>query len=610
MRLATITNWAYGATVALAIVSGGTMLLASNAQEQERAAVDQRYRLDQASSNLDTEVFALTDHARQYLNTSDPSYRLLYERDLAGLSSIENRVRHLNDAGAGPEELRDIKEAIGWADALHDEQSQALDAHDRGDAARARQILFGAEYERELDRAEMMIEQFQGRLDQRTQAEVEKAEGLSRIWKAVSETVLAITGLMFLCVLYFVFKQRVLRPVVRLSDVVSRLAAQDFTVEPPAISRIDEIGDMAQAIRIFRENGLERQRLAAEREADLAVRDMLAKMTQRMQGCDTLAELRDVIQRFVPQIAPGLAGRLYLVDEERGAVVEACNWLNPQHSRAEFAPLSCWALRRGLPHRPAGAQIDVPCEHLDLGDGPVLPDTLCLPLTAQREMLGMLYFEPLEHDQAAAISLDYLQLLAENIGLALGNLRLRDALREMAMTDALTGLANRRQLDAVLKSRIADALRRRKPISCLMVDIDHFKRFNDMFGHDAGDAVLREVGAVLKGATRQNDLSSRYGGEEFLSLLIGVGAEEAQKRAEMIRNQIADLQLSLAGASLGPVTASIGVATAPVHCHPDSLVETADAALYRAKALGRDQVVVAQPDLMNERKSSGAIAKA
>lgn len=602
MRLATITNWAYGVTVGLTLVSAGTMLLASRAQEQERSAVEQRYRLDQASSNLDAEIFALTDHARQFLNTEDPTYRLLYQRDLSKLASVENRLKHLDDAGAGQEELRIIKEAIGWADALHDEQREALAAYDRGDTSHARLILFGAEYERELDRAQMLIEQFQSRLHQRTQAEVDNAEGLARIWKTVSELVLAITGLMFLCVLYFVFKQRVLRPVVRLSDVVSRLAAQDYAVEPPTIGRIDEIGDMAQAIRIFRENGLERQRLAAEREADLAVRDLLAKMTQRMQGCDTLNELEGVVQRFVPQIAPDLAGRLYLVDEKRGAVVEACNWLVPRHSRTEFPPLACWALRRGLPHQPAGPQIDVPCDHLDRGEAAGLPDTLCLPLTAQREMLGMLYFEPLQDERTAAMPLDYLRLLAENIGLALGNLRLRDALRELAMTDALTGLANRRQLDAVLKVQTSEAEQQKRPISCLMVDVDHFKRFNDTFGHDAGDAVLREVGLVLKGAMREQDLSSRYGGEEFLSLLVGVDADEAEKRAETIRGRIAALQLTFGGISLGTVTASIGVATAPVHCRADNLVETADAALYRAKAQGRDRVVVAPIKSMNDGK--------
>jgi diguanylate cyclase (GGDEF)-like protein len=596
MRLAMVTNWAYGATVALTIVSGSTMLLASHAQEQERAAVESRHRLDQATSKLGSEVFTLTDHARQYLATGDPIYRLLYQRDGARLGSIESRIRHLYDAGAGPQELSALKEAIAWADTLHDEQREALAAYDRGDAESARQILFGAKYEGALDRAQIMIEQFQSQLNQRTQAEVDAAERIARSWKTVSEVVLAVTGLMFLGVLYFVFKRRVLRPVVRLSDVMNRLAAQDYAAEPPEMDRVDEIGDMAQAIRIFRQNGLERQRLEAEREADLAVRDLLARMTQRMQGCDTLDEVTAVVQHFAPGIAPGVAGRLYLLDKKRGLFVEACNWLEPRHSRAEFPPVACWALRRGMPHRLAGAQIDVPCEHLDLDDAQPLPETLCLPLTAQHEMIGMLYVEPAQLDAPGSTPLASLYLLAENIGLTLGNLRLREALREMAMTDALTGLANRRQLDTVLGDRIADAARRGKPISCLMIDVDHFKRFNDTFGHEAGDAVLRDVGAVIKGAMRQRDLSSRYGGEEFLALLIGVDADEADKRAETIRSRISALKVTSGGLSLGPVTASIGVATAPAHCSPGALVETADAALYQAKLLGRNRVVLASSE--------------
>jgi len=593
MRLATITNWAYGATVILTLLSGTTMLIASKAQDQERAAVEQRYRLDQATAKLDSEVFALSDHARQYLNTGDPTYRILHRRDAAELGAVEDRIRHLNDAGASPGELSALKEAIHWADTLHDEQREAILAQDQGDAARARQILFGAEYERELDRVRAMVERFQYQLDQRAEARIAAAERIARTWKNVSEAVLAVTGLLFLCVLYFIFKRRVLRPVVRLSDVVSRLAAQDYAVEPPMLEQIDEIGDMAQAIRIFRENGIERQRLEAERETDLAMRDLLSRMTQRMQGCDTLLDLKEVVRRFVPEIAPELAGRLYLLDSRRNAVVEACSWQEPRRSHPEFSPLACWALRRGLPHRPAGGHIDVPCDHLVLDDGP-LPDTLCLPLTAQREILGLLCLEP-RNGAADPVEMPviYLQMLAENIGLALGNLRLRDALREMAMADPLTGLANRRQLDQVLDIRLAEAQRLNQPISCLMVDVDHFKRFNDDFGHEAGDVVLREVGTILKGATREDGVAFRYGGEEFLVLLAGLGPDEAAERAEDIRSRIGALELLHGGRNLGPVTASVGIASAPAHCTTDRLVQAADAALYRAKAIGRDRVVVA-----------------
>lgn len=593
MRLATITNWAYGATVALTLISGTTMILASNAQDHERAAVEQRYRLDQATGSLGEEVYASTDRARQYLDTGDPTYRVLYQREAAALKSIEARIAHMGDAGATADELASLKEAIRWADTLRDEQLAAMDAHDAGNEKQARSLLFGAEYERELDRVRAMIERFQYRLDQRTATQVASAEWSARTWKRVSEVALAGTGLLFLFVLYFVFKQRVLKPVVRLSDVVNRLAAQDYAVEPPNLSQIDEIGDMAQAIRVFRENGLERQRLQDERDADRALRDLLSRMTQRMQGSDTLRDVEEIVRRFIPKIAPDLAGRLYLIDAERNAVVEACRWLDPQHSRHEFAPTSCWALRRGLPHRPAGATIDVPCDHLDLTDQEGL-DTLCLPLNTHGETLGLLYFEKRpELRDVPSTPETYLTMLAENVGLALANLRLREQLRAMAMGDALTGLANRRQLDAIVEQILAEAEQSREPISCLMVDLDHFKRFNDGFGHDAGDAVLREVGTVLRGAVRDKELVFRYGGEEFLLLLPGLGAELAEERAEQIREVIAGLRLSHEGSTLGPVSASVGVATAPQHCPADRLVQTADAALLRAKAHGRDRIEVA-----------------
>jgi diguanylate cyclase (GGDEF)-like protein len=591
MRLSTITNWAYGGTVGLTIIAGTTMLLASSAQEREREAVARRYSLDQATERLDVDVLALSDLARQYLNRGDATYALQYRHELAKLGSVQARLARIRDAGAMPHEVSLLHEAIKTADELRDEQHDALALHARGREQQAREILFGAPYERDLERASDLVNRFQEQLDQRTQAEVAEATDLARLWRRTSEGVLALTGLLFLCVLYFIFKRRVLRPVVRLSDVVNRLAAQDFAVETPTFGDIDEIGDMALAIQVFRENGLERQKLETERDADCAVRNLLSRMTQRMQGCDTLMDLREVVRRFVPEIAPELAGRLYLVDQARNAVVEACNWLNPSGSMPEFSPLSCWALRRGLLHRPRGAQIDIPCEHIahDHPDAPIA-DTLCLPLTAHRATLGLLYFEPREHATHVTPQV-YLAMLAENVSLALANLRLRETLREMAMADPLTGLANRRQLDAVLGAQIAEAKRTGGQISCLMLDIDHFKRFNDAFGHEAGDMVLREVSAILKHATREEGTAFRYGGEELLLLLPGFAAERAAERAEEIRARIAALELTHRNGDLGPITVSIGVATAPEQTTFERLLESADAAVYRAKALGRDQVI-------------------
>ncbi|MDB5737362.1 MAG: hypothetical protein JWO65_1030 [Sphingomonas bacterium] len=596
MRLATITNWAYGATVALTLASGATMLLASAAQDRERQAVIQRYTLDQATSNVDEDVAGLSGLAREYVVSGATTDLAAYQRELGALRSVEDRTRHIRDAGASDDELTALHEAIRWADVLHTVQQEAVATRQHGDRNVAIAALFAPEYERELDRIQSSVERFQYRIDQRTDTALQVAIGTSKLWRRISEVMLALTGLLFLCVLFFIFRQRVLRPVVKLSDVVNRLAAQDYAAELPPYGRIDEIGDMAQALRIFRENGLERQRLEQERDADRTIRDLLSRMTQRMQSCDSTRDLTNVVQRFAPEVMPQFAGRLYLRDSARNAMVEACSWLGPIHSSPEFSPMACWALRRGSAHRATGGHIEVPCDHLQADEGSNA-DTLCLPLAGQHGALGLLYFERRSGEAADAIPTEYLDMLVENVGLALDNLHLRDVLRELAMVDALTTLPNRRQLDAKLAAQLAESERLQIPISCAMIDIDHFKSFNDAHGHDAGDAVLRAVGAALKQSVRKQDLVFRYGGEEFLMLMAGLDAEESYDRAEDIRARIASLSVHHDGRDLGPVTVSVGLATAPSQCAADKLVQTADAALLSAKRAGRNKVDTATPRL-------------
>ncbi|WP_420145930.1 diguanylate cyclase [Sphingobium sp.] len=592
MRLSTITNWAYGATVILTLASGTTMLLASGAEDRERTAVAQRATFDQATATLEEDVYRLTEQARGFVITGDPSHLIAYQREKAALTSVEQRIAHLRDAGANEDELNALRQAMHWADALTDEQVAAIRAARSGDEKTARIILFGDEYGRELDRVAAQVGKFQYMLDQRTDHAVERATDTARQWRTMSEIMLGITALLFLCVLYFVLKQRILRPVVRLSDVVTRLAAQDYDAIPPETAHVDEIGDMAQAIRIFRENGLERQRLEMERDNDRMMRDLLSRLTQRLQGCDSTTDLIEVVRRFAPEIAPDFPGRLYIHDNRRNAMAQACAWLSPAFSQTDFPSSRCWALRRGQTHRPVGDMIDIACEHLN-ADAPV--STICIPLAAQGESIGMLYYE--EPPNASANHLErtgkYLEMLAENIGLALANLRLRDVLREMAMADALTGLPNRRHFDIMLHTLITQAERNQQPLSCMMVDIDHFKRFNDSFGHDAGDAVLRSVGAVLNDSLRESAHAFRLGGEEFVVLMPGFPLDQALGRAVQMQQQLRDLRIEHRGRELGTITASFGLATFPDHGRPDRLLQTADAALLRAKAEGRDRVVVA-----------------
>jgi diguanylate cyclase (GGDEF)-like protein len=591
MRIATITNWAYGATVCLTIVAGVTMVMASSADRVERAAVGQRDLLDQLTFEIETDVAELTDQARLFANSGDPSHAIAYDRTLAALGPVEQRVARLRDNGARELELRSLRDGLRQAKSLEDEQRAAIEAMRGGDGETARKIVFGPEYERELERAHFQLGRFRYMLDQRSDSAIEQASTASQRLRSVSEAMVAVTAVLFLFVLGFILKRRILRPVVTLSDVVNRLAEQDYDVIPPMFSQVDEIGDMAQAIRIFRENGLERQRLERQRDADWTIRDLLARMTQRLQGCESVDDLFAVVRLFAPMIAPDLAGRLYILDSRVLLMTCAAQWHAPQGSDASFGPDDCWALRRGQVHSPGGGLTDIPCKHVAPAAAQA---TICVPLTAQGETIGLLVLEnrTVAHAPDASTAI-YIELMSETIGLALANLNLRAALHAKALFDPLTGLRNRHDLDDTIRRLVVGADTSGAPLACLMIDIDRFKRLNDQFGHDAGDLVIRAVAGVFAGVVRDDDLAFRYGGEEFLMLMPGLDEQQALERAERIRERIGTLKLVHETHALGRVTVSMGLAIYPHHGSPQSIVSTADAALLRAKEAGRDRIVVA-----------------
>jgi diguanylate cyclase (GGDEF)-like protein len=591
MRIATITNWAYGATVCLTIAAGVTMVMASSADRAERGAVIQRDQLDELTFEIETDIAELTDQARLFTVSADPSHAIAYARVRADIGTVEQRLARLRDGGAKEQELHALHEGLLQAATLEDEQQAAIAATRKGDGATARKIVFGPEYERELERAHFQLGRFRYMLDQRSDDTIAKASEASQRLRTVSEVMVTITALLFLFVLGFILKRRILRPVVTLSDVVNRLADQDYGVELPPFSHVDEIGDMAQAVRIFRENGLERQRLEKQRDADWIVRDLLSRMTQRLQGCESVQDLFEVVRIFAPKIAPDLAGRLYILDGRIALMTCAAQWLEPQGTDAGFDPDDCWALRRGQTHSPGAAMDDVPCHHVAPA---ATRATICVPLTAQGETIGLLVLENRAAAQAPDASIAvYIELMSETIGLALANLNLRAALHAKALFDPLTGLRNRHDLGDTLTRLVVGADAAQGPLACMMMDIDRFKRLNDQFGHDAGDLVIRAVAGVFANAVRDEDLVFRYGGEEFLMLMPGFDEERALERAAQIRARIATLDLVHDGHALGPVTVSMGLAVYPDHGPAQSLIATADAALLRAKEAGRDRVVVA-----------------
>ena len=586
MRIATMTNWAYGATVCLTIASGIAMLMASGAEKVERQAVEQRYLFDRLSEEVEVDAWALSDLARLYVIKKDPATLEAWRQKADAQTAVEHRLQKLRDAGAGSEELLLLQEGLHIADELADEQRAALAHTARGQQAEAIALLYGQPYEQALEQVQHQLDHFRQMLDSRVNDAIEDATRTSRGLRTLSEVMVGLTALMFLFVLGFILKRRVLRPVVRLSDVVNRLASQDYAVEAPDYRQIDEIGDMAQAIRIFRENGLARQRLEKERDADWAVRELLARMTQRLQGCETFEDVLNVALMFAPNIAPGIAGRLYILDKDPWQMRCVVEWLDPPGEPDPFVPDQCWAVRRGQSHPPVTGEPDIVCYHLPDGTDQT---ALCVPLIAQGEAIGLLTFQNITPETAPSRA--YLELMAEALGLALANQRLRDALLEKALFDPLTGLRNRHHLEDALRTQLSQAMRSGSPVSCLMIDIDHFKTINDRFGHEAGDRVIKGVAEIIQRKVRDAGLAFRYGGEEFLALLPGASEQEALACAADIYDGVRALTLRYGLTDLGQVDVSIGVASYPQHVQSDNLLRAADVALYRAKEQGRSRIV-------------------
>ena len=257
-----------------------------------------------------------------------------------------------------------------------------------------------------------------------------------------------------------------------------------------------------------------------------------------------------------------------------------------------FGPLDCWALRTGHMHVVLAGDHSAECGHVTSPDH----SYICLPLLAHGEAIGILHFQMIDTGEVPQPVLFTVNMFAEQVGLSVANIRLREALRNQSIRDPLTGLYNRRYLEEMLGRETRRAVRAEQGLGVLMLDLDHFKKFNDTYGHEAGDTVLRETASFLLKSVRAEDIVCRFGGEEFLVILPVADLKVTQARAERIRSKLRELTVLHQGRSLGMVTVSVGVAGLPRHgTTPKELIEAADAALYRAKIEGRDRVVVADP---------------
>ncbi|MGG5823012.1 GGDEF domain-containing protein [Falsiroseomonas sp. HW251] len=339
-----------------------------------------------------------------------------------------------------------------------------------------------------------------------------------------------------------------------------------------------------------RQRAAERASLAMDRRGqDVAT---LFRMGELLQSSVTPDDIRRIVSHTAEELLPDLSGAFYVFNNSRDRLDILGLWGHarlPPDLPEHLAPSDCWALKRGRLHgRAIGDTLR--CDHA--GDAASL--ALCVPMQARGEVYGLLQFYDDGAGRLPAETVELAQALADGVSLALANLALREKLRNQALRDELTGLYNRRFLEETLARLVAHAERRGAPVSVLMLDLDHFKQVNDRHGHAVGDAVLREVGALLTARLRRMDIACRYGGEELIVLLPDCPATDALARANDICAAVRALR-ERAESILPAVTVSIGVATWPEHGEQvGKVIEAADAALYAAKRAGRDRAVPAE----------------
>jgi diguanylate cyclase (GGDEF)-like protein len=316
---------------------------------------------------------------------------------------------------------------------------------------------------------------------------------------------------------------------------------------------------------------------------------MLSNLVESLQACLTVEEVAKTSAAILHSIFPETSGRLLVINNSKTEVQSVSDFGDSVSCKPAFPPEECWALRRSQAHLVTGEETSLFCQHLQ---EPFPKEYVCVPLAAQSKLVGMIHVSSGISGKIDGREKKLAVLIGEQIALALANLRLRETLKNQSIRDVVTGLFNRRYLEETLEKEIGRIERSNRKLAVLMIDIDHFKQFNDKFGHDSGDRILLEVGALLNKSIRKGDTAFRYGGEEMVILFPETGLDEAKRLAEKIRELVKALKVSHLNTNLGLVTVSIGVALIPDNGKTGlEVLKTADLALYQAKHTGRDRVV-------------------
>jgi diguanylate cyclase (GGDEF)-like protein len=345
---------------------------------------------------------------------------------------------------------------------------------------------------------------------------------------------------------------------------------------------------VAEQKALLAQTGLEGSLLQLKSETENS--RLLNELQADFQICVSATEAYKVAASYLQRLMPESLGTVFAIDSSQDVMDAQAIW-----PATEAAPLhqvfsreDCCAVRGGRLHAHLNSPKGIDCRHFT---GAVPATYICFPLSALGETLGVLHLSAPSPEMFTENRRALIQQIGEYAALRLANLKLKEELQHQSLRDPLTGLYNRRFLETTLEQELGRAARGGAGIGLIMADIDGFKLFNDKFGHDAGDLVLKEIAALLRRSVRAEDIVCRYGGEEFLAVVPESTLESVQERAEQMRVAVSKLQLDYAGSRLGKITASFGVSYSQDGAVASSqLLRYADDALYDAKRSGCDCV--------------------
>ena len=324
---------------------------------------------------------------------------------------------------------------------------------------------------------------------------------------------------------------------------------------------------------------------------------ILGELSAILQACHNLDEMIVPLGRLSQSLFPGFSGALHLMHASRNYLDCVMRFGRSILCEPVFQSDTCWALRRGQPHW--WGQDGLRCTHIHAEAAG--RSILCVPVMAHGETIAVFFLQAdaaICHRELQEMQPRLEQLtamLADRIGIAIANIRLRETLRLQSIRDPLSGLLNRRYLEESLPRELGLAQREQQKLAVLMIDVDHFKRFNDTYGHETGDQALRLIGQLFISQFRGSDIACRFGGEEFAIVLPRTDLIQAQLRAQDLLEKVRELEVIHRGAVVGTLTISLGIACFPEHGETAAaLIDAADQALYQAKRNGRDRIVCSE----------------